>query len=290
LWDAATGQQLRTFGWHAGPTNYVAFSPDGRLVPAGAADGSAILWDISKASSVSLGTPGNSATEKATVPPDVSVPLCIQSIPPQMIPAGAELRIPISVDDATLWQGTLRFSLGAGSPAAAAVDTTTGVFTWRPAADGEPGRNDVTVDIERTPSHAIIVPSADEIRQVTQEARRGLALDSFEFAMRMRELTGPIFVYPFRLCEGLPFVLRAKLRPRLAALLPDKRVREALQKPLERVLRIGRKITSRFCFLFRSPGIYAWDAKGTFADRPLSPIRRLRRRIGESGLRIGTLS
>jgi hypothetical protein len=93
-------------------------------------------------------------------------------------------------------------------------------------------------ECEHAPRHAIVIPSADEIRQVTQEALRDLTLDSFEFAKRMRELTGPIFVYPFRLCEGAPFVLRAKLRLHLANLLPDKHVREVLEKPLEHVLTI----------------------------------------------------
>ena len=93
-------------------------------------------------------------------------------------------------------------------------------------------------EMERMPSHAIVIPSAAEIMEITQNAFQDLAADSFEFAKRMRELTGEIYVYPFRLCEGAPFVLRAKLRLRLAGLLPDKRVREVLQSPLERVLKI----------------------------------------------------
>jgi len=93
-------------------------------------------------------------------------------------------------------------------------------------------------EIERVPIHAIVIPSAAEIMEVTENAFQDLALDSFEFAKRMREMTGKIYVYPFRLCEGAPFVLRAKLKLHLAALLPDKRVREALEKPLQRVLKI----------------------------------------------------
>ena len=93
-------------------------------------------------------------------------------------------------------------------------------------------------EIEGIPSQAIVIPSAAEIMEITANAFQDLAADSFEFAKRMRKLTGKIYVYPFRLCEGAPFVLRAKLRLRLAGLLPDKRVREALQKPLERVLKI----------------------------------------------------
>ncbi|MEI8373278.1 MAG: hypothetical protein WCJ35_10655 [Planctomycetota bacterium] len=93
-------------------------------------------------------------------------------------------------------------------------------------------------EIESAPNHAIVVPSAAEIMEVTESAFQDLAMDSFEFAKRMRELTGKIYVYPFRLCDGAPFVLRAKFRLRLAGLLPDKRIREVLQKPLERLLKI----------------------------------------------------
>ena len=93
-------------------------------------------------------------------------------------------------------------------------------------------------DIERTANRTIVIPLADEVKEITQKAFRDLTIDPFEFAKRMRALTGKIYVYPFRLCEGAPFVLRAKLRLHLANLLPDKRVREVLQKPLERVLKI----------------------------------------------------
>jgi hypothetical protein len=41
---------------------------------------------------------------------------------------------------------------------------------------------------------------------------------------------------------------------------------------------------------FRSPGIYAWDAKRASTTGPNSPIRRLRRRIGEFGIAIWAAS
>jgi hypothetical protein len=93
-------------------------------------------------------------------------------------------------------------------------------------------------EFEHAPRHEILIPPAAEIKAVTEDAFRDLAIESFEFAQRMCKLTGKIYVYPFRLCEGAPFVLRAKLRLQLANLLPHKRVREVLQKPLERVLKI----------------------------------------------------
>ncbi len=45
LWDATTGQQLRTFKGHWGPISSVAFSPDGKAILTGAWDNTAMLWD-----------------------------------------------------------------------------------------------------------------------------------------------------------------------------------------------------------------------------------------------------
>ena len=45
LWDAATGQLLRTFEGHTGWVTSVAFSPDGTRVLSGSADNTLKLWD-----------------------------------------------------------------------------------------------------------------------------------------------------------------------------------------------------------------------------------------------------
>jgi site-specific DNA recombinase len=63
-----------------------------------------------------------------------------------------------------------------------------------------------------------------------------LALDNYEFAKRMRAVTGKIFVHPFQLCDGGEIVLRAKLRIHIANLLPDPLLKDALQNPLEQTL------------------------------------------------------
>jgi WD40 repeat protein len=45
LWDATTGQQLRTLNGHRGLVSTVTFSPDGKTILTGAWDNTAILWD-----------------------------------------------------------------------------------------------------------------------------------------------------------------------------------------------------------------------------------------------------
>ncbi len=46
LWDATTGQKLRSFHGHSFQVHSVAFSPDGNRILTGSADRTAILWDI----------------------------------------------------------------------------------------------------------------------------------------------------------------------------------------------------------------------------------------------------
>lgn len=56
----------------------------------------------------------------------------------------------------------------------------------------------------------LALPSVEEIRRVAREKFTDLAFDSQEFARHMRQLATPIFVYPYRLCDGGHVVLRAE--------------------------------------------------------------------------------
>ncbi|MFO1497892.1 MAG: protein kinase [Verrucomicrobiota bacterium] len=47
LWDAETGQELRTFPGHKQPVEGVAFSPDGQRIVTGSDDKTAVVWEVS---------------------------------------------------------------------------------------------------------------------------------------------------------------------------------------------------------------------------------------------------
>ncbi|MGW8225072.1 MAG: nSTAND1 domain-containing NTPase, partial [Anaerolineales bacterium] len=46
LWDAPSGQEIRTLSGHLGEVNDIAFSPDGERLVSASDDGTAILWDL----------------------------------------------------------------------------------------------------------------------------------------------------------------------------------------------------------------------------------------------------
>jgi hypothetical protein len=76
------------------------------------------------------------------------------------------------------------------------------------------------------------------LRQLAREEFKNLALDSFEFASLMRRLIPKILVLPHRLCDGGLIVLRARFRLRLGNLLTDRRAREVLSQPLDRIVTV----------------------------------------------------
>src|SRR5208283_3938953 len=54
LWDAATGQQIRTFEGHKDEVTSVAFSPDGQFVLTGSWDTTTHLWDAASGKQLAM--------------------------------------------------------------------------------------------------------------------------------------------------------------------------------------------------------------------------------------------
>ena len=46
VWDAGTGEVLRTLEGHTDVVTSVAFSPDGTMLAAGSLDGTALVWMV----------------------------------------------------------------------------------------------------------------------------------------------------------------------------------------------------------------------------------------------------
>jgi hypothetical protein len=93
-------------------------------------------------------------------------------------------------------------------------------------------------ELEQTPSHTVVIPSASEIRHLARESVKNLSVESQEFAKLMRTLVTDFVVFPYRCCDGKDLVLRGTARLQLANLLPAQRLRDTLQSPLQRVLNL----------------------------------------------------
>jgi hypothetical protein len=103
----------------------------------------------------------------------------------------------------------------------------------------------------------LTLPPAEEIKRLAREAVGGLAVGSPEFGRLMRRLVPSLTVHPYRLCDGGPVVLRAKLTLNLVPLLtPASGVGELggvlrrelavdLFEPPQRVLFRGRVVALR---------------------------------------------
>ncbi|HET6325195.1 MAG TPA: recombinase family protein [Planctomycetaceae bacterium] len=96
-----------------------------------------------------------------------------------------------------------------------------------------------TQKLAKAPSDGISIPPVEELKRLARAAFAGLAGESPEFGRAMKLIIPKIVVFPVRLCAGGLIVLRAQFGLQLARLLPDERVQQALQRPLERVLTIN---------------------------------------------------
>jgi len=56
VWDAQTGQETLTLKGHAGWVNSVAFSPDGKHLVSGSADGTIKVWDADRGQEADFGS------------------------------------------------------------------------------------------------------------------------------------------------------------------------------------------------------------------------------------------
>jgi hypothetical protein len=87
---------------------------------------------------------------RMTAPQIPNAPPVLDSIPPQEIPEGSELRVTNSVMD----DGQLTFSLGTNAPAGATINPTNGIFSWTPTEDQGPATNSISIIVtdDGTPS------------------------------------------------------------------------------------------------------------------------------------------
>src|SRR5439155_19241417 len=69
------------------------------------------------------------------------------TIPGQTVDEGALLQLTVSATDADVPANTLTFSLAPGAPVGAAIDATTGVFSWTPTEAQGPGDYSATVRV-----------------------------------------------------------------------------------------------------------------------------------------------
>jgi site-specific DNA recombinase len=78
-------------------------------------------------------------------------------------------------------------------------------------------------EIQLEPATSTQLPSLEELRQLALMSFEALPRESHEFAKVMKKLITTIVVYPYRLIDGGPIVLRAKFGIALTALAPKLR-------------------------------------------------------------------
>ena len=69
----------------------------------------------------------------------------LRACQPQTVEIGRTFNVTMTVENAGIWRGKLRYSLGPDAPVGSTIGAETGVFTWTPAESQKPGKYDVTV-------------------------------------------------------------------------------------------------------------------------------------------------
>ena len=66
--------------------------------------------------------------------------------------------------------------------------------------------------LDRQPRNEIVIPPAWTMKQIIHEAFINLPVDDFEFAKRLRTVTGNILIWPFQRIDGTGIVPLGKIR------------------------------------------------------------------------------
>ena len=138
----------QTITWTLG-----ADAPQGVLLDAGVP---ALRWTPNEAQGPGTYSFGIEATDDGSPPQNVSstVTIAVQEINqapvfatvgPQAVVKGEMLTVDLIATDADLPVQSLTYSLDAGAPSGAAVNETSGQFTWLPAAAATPGSYAITI-------------------------------------------------------------------------------------------------------------------------------------------------
>ena len=94
----------------------------------------------------SLGGTGVSPVPRSRGEP-ASAPLKLKPIAAQSIEVGKLLNVATAIENADVWKGRVKHSLGPVGPPEATIDAQTGVFHWTPSEDQPPGTYDVIVSV-----------------------------------------------------------------------------------------------------------------------------------------------
>jgi hypothetical protein len=143
---AVTGSGPLSYQWRFNGTNLL----DNGMV-SGAATASLTLFNVQPAQSGNYAVAVSNFRGAVTSAPPavlrVNTAPRLTAIPDKMVTRGTRLSFRASATDADIPAQTLRYSLDAGAPAGASIDSTTGLFTWTPAATQEASTDRVTVRV-----------------------------------------------------------------------------------------------------------------------------------------------